>query len=1303
MLKKHVVLIVLAAALCFVTDGVVFGQGRMRRGMMPGGIVAAPARPPTDDDNDPADGRFPGGAALKTDPEQQRLLTRAQQCVEDGRLDLAAVLWQKVLDESGDTLISRDGRIYTSLVEEVERTIAKLPPEALETYRVSADGEAQAVLAAASPGAEEDALAIVVRRFFLSSHGDDAAYTLACIALDRHDFVGASHLLNRILQRHPDPSIPPAELLLRLAVASARMNDRPTAEASLARIAQAPGARPPSAIIDLVRQDVLQTASMAAAEPAGKNWHTLLGNSSRTGHMAGLPPAATNRTLSELWTQEYPLAMSGGPAHPYGGMMMGPILAFSGELPPQQQQTTAISREDLVGEWLKNGWMPTGQLLFHEGRVFIKTPDRLVCYSAAAHDDKPLWRSLWRNQYSLDGMSQSLAMMAMSYGAMMPTGGRPKTTAEVMLFGDRVHQSMSISGDTVYTLEGKAISDQAASGSAGPERGFQWGVMPRRTRSNWLTAYSVAGGKARWTRTASDEDKDGNTEVGFLAAPVPCGNLLLAPVTDGGTIWLFGLAPETGKTVWKAYLCDEPQGGANPWSPVAIAVDGREAYLTCGCGVVFAIDGVSGSIRWAMRYERTGTPNNWMRNVYGQGQTTLIDPNGWDDDLVIPYGRALVIMASDCNKLMAIDRRTCELLWESPNDTEPSTTYCLGVHGRSLYLGGKNVVRRYDLLSGRLVREKEIGDSYGRGCVTADAVYVPVRDSIVKFDIELNRELVQVGVALTSDDPVGNLFSDGEKLWVVGAGRVYAMTTLEHRLESLGQLVAAGDPAAQLNRMRLYARQRQMDKALSDLRGAYTLLLAQKTPDEAAKQLFAAIYELKLPTSQPVTTLTLLNEAFVAAPSQPALSKEMATRRAEVIISSLNAIRERKPRNVTTAILAIAPLLEEDHLLTSAAQALDAAATKNDNEPLQAALSSHNPVSQLVAMRAAARLAPETSRQSLEKLKASSDDRVRLAAARLLANAGDRKVLETFVALLSSDNSRVRARSHQALRSLTGQQITFYAEGKAEERNKTIEAWKKWLSAEGATAKLRLPLTDRSVPLGRILYVSQVESLLVELDADHKKRWETKLPGPSWGCQGLDNGHRLVAVYANNLVIEYDDEGKEVWRKDGLPGPPYSVQRLENGNTLVACADVQALVEIAPDGTMTNIQVQGRPTSAQRLESGNTLVALQQGNRVVEIDPAGKIVWEARSGNGPSHAVRLENGNTLITLLGSREVVEYDASGKTVLWRSKVPLLNPYCAQRLPTGTTLVADHQGVHELDESGQQIRWQQRQQGITGLSSF
>src|SRR4029434_1292398 len=103
---------------------------------------------------------------------------------------------------------------------------------------------------------EQAALAQVVRRFFVSSLGDDAAYKLACLALDRHDFLGASRHLNKILTSHPDPSIPKADLLLLLSCASAHMAARQTADQSLAQITAAAGPRPSAEIIDTIVADV---------------------------------------------------------------------------------------------------------------------------------------------------------------------------------------------------------------------------------------------------------------------------------------------------------------------------------------------------------------------------------------------------------------------------------------------------------------------------------------------------------------------------------------------------------------------------------------------------------------------------------------------------------------------------------------------------------------------------------------------------------------------------------------------------------------------------------------------------------------------------------------------------------------------------------------------------------------------------------------------------------------------------------------------------------------------------------------
>lgn len=1255
---------------------------------------------------DLAEKHFPGGAALKTDPEQQRLLKRAEQCVVDGRLDLAAVLWQKVLDEAGDTLMTRDGRTYTSLAEEVERMLSSADPLALKTYRIAADGEAQAALAKAAPDKEEEALSIVVRRYFLSSSGDEAAYKLGCYALDRHDFVGASRLFAKILERHPDPTVPRSEILLRLAVAAAHVGDASTAKAALEAIPQMPGPKPTADVIDLVDQDAGEAAKTAAlVSAASQNWHMAMGNPSRSGRMKGLPVDATSKTLTELWTQEFPLQLETTAANQYG--MVGPaVFVRSGRV--RQNQPQPVSREQLITQWKQNKWSPTPQLLFDNGKVYIKSNDDIACFSTNANSDKPHWRSVWLNQFEMDSMSNHLAMMAMNYGGQMPATSRPKTLPEIMLFGDRVHQAMSISNGTIYSIEGKRVSKESGPAPiVGQPRGFQYGVQPRRARSNFLAAYEASSGKAKWHRSASDEDKEGSQDVGFLAAPVPYGNLLLAPMTDGGTIWLYGLDSKDGSTIWKAYLCDEPAGGCNPWSTVGVSVDGRDAYVLCGTGVVFAVDAVSGGVRWAVRYQRDGKPNQMMRN-YGYGNVATLDLEGWDDDVVIPYGKRLVVLPSDSNEMIWLDRRTGARDENGARRISPfgqAANYVLGTKGSGLFVAGRNVVRRFDIPSSRLIWEVVIDDSLGRGVLTEDAIYVPVMNSVLKLDLEKGRELSQVGVQLTTDDPVGNLFSDGEKLWVAGAGRVYAMTNLEHRMAILEEKIAAGDGEAQLNRMRLYAKEKKFDEMLADLRGSYKLFQENLTPDQAAEKFFSALGELRLSQDHPALVLELLADEFVKAPSVPQLSKELVARRADILSSSLSVIRQKKLKGLVPQVLGVAPILEPEYLQQAAAHTLDLTFRGDEDLPaLKETIAGTNVIAQLIVVGPLAKAAPKDAKDALSKFLQSADDRLKLSAARALTNAGERSTLSTFVKLLESENPRVRIRAHQSLRSLSGQQIAFASEGKPEERTKAIDAWKAWIEKDGQTAKLTLPLSEGDVPLGRTLITSHVHSLIIELDANHKERWRLQMTGGNpWGCQGLPNGNRLIAVTQQLAVIEYNEEGKEVWKKDRLPGAPYGVQRLSNGNTLISCPDANQVLEVTPDGATTSFPQAGRPFSARRLENGNTLIAVQQNNRVVEVDKNNKVVWEARNMNGPCSCTRLENGNTLIVQMYTGQVVEVDPAGKSTVWTAQVPLVSPCDAQRLPNGNTLIADNNGVHEVDPTGKEIRWQHKQNNSSGISQF
>ena len=63
------------------------------------------------------------------------------------------------------------------------------------------------------------------KKYFLSSLGDEAAFELACLKLDRYEFLPSIRLIDKILNDYPDTNIKRSDLLVRAAVLSARVGD----------------------------------------------------------------------------------------------------------------------------------------------------------------------------------------------------------------------------------------------------------------------------------------------------------------------------------------------------------------------------------------------------------------------------------------------------------------------------------------------------------------------------------------------------------------------------------------------------------------------------------------------------------------------------------------------------------------------------------------------------------------------------------------------------------------------------------------------------------------------------------------------------------------------------------------------------------------------------------------------------------------------------------------------------------------------------------------------------------------------
>ena len=692
------------------------------------------------------------GHGLRTFPEFDRLLSQADELADKDRYDLAATLWQKVIDDSRDAVITRGGwlkrtehgneyRRFKPARSEVEKILAELPPRALAAYRLRADGEARALLAAADSEHREQALGQVATRYFLSSLGDDAAAELAALHLDRMEFLPALRMFARVLDVYPDADVDRDRLLAGHAVACARAGHGEVARELLKELRARSNL--PAAVVAHVEKDCRD----AGDGPA----RAML---SSTKGVSPAPPDSVRRGgMERAWTYWFPGEFDQG----------------LGEL------RTA---------WEEFGWLPSGSIRRVGPRTLFMTDHQLDCLEPA--EGTPDWRGM-PHAFPADEASQVYFGWP---GRPDGTFRQPIRPEEVAAFGDLLHPELTVDGGLVYALEG-GDEDLPLPGA---RRGGRWGhgwnrpneqAAKGRGRRNRLMAYDLETGKVVWWRWATEnhEEPPAGNSVGFVGAPVPVGDTLLIPVLEEESLWLHALdtdpagrlpLEEKGRTLWKTYLCADDQVSLSRFSSVDVAVSGGEVYVLTGTGCLMALNALSGALRWAVTHPRSVREKRDHRVYYDPFNRV----GGWEQDTLIVGKKRVYAMASDFEQIFAVDREDGALLWETtPITGEHADTgrYCLGVANGGLFVAGRRVLRRYDLRGGLLQWEARTQQSYGRALLTEDLIFFPEEHRILMYETGTERVLRgRVSPPLEGDPVVGNLFSDGERLFIHGLRAVHA-------------------------------------------------------------------------------------------------------------------------------------------------------------------------------------------------------------------------------------------------------------------------------------------------------------------------------------------------------------------------------------------------------------------------------------------------------------------------------------------------------------------------------------------------
>jgi HEAT repeat protein len=428
-----------------------------------------------------------------------------------------------------------------------------------------------------------------------------------------------------------------------------------------------------------------------------------------------------------------------------------------------------------------------------------------------------------------------------------------------------------------------------------------------------------------------------------------------------------------------------------------------------------------------------------------------------------------------------------------------------------------------------------------------------------------------------------------------------------------------------------------------------------------------------------------------------------------VTCSVARLLASKKPAGAAKALLAFAPLSDDDGVLDEVRAAVTTLAFvggKPDPDVLAALKvekkDARTALRRAIAAEALVRSGDAKQRKDMRQFLKDEDKQVRLRVGLALVDVKDKTAIPALINLMGDLTSEQSWPVEEILYSLAGEEAPDVALGAdANSKKKFRQAWQKWWDKNEKKVDLAKVRDPRKL-LGYTLIVEQdfrkgarQNGVVYELDDKGKERW--KIDGLQWAYDARVVGkeHVVIAEYQSRQVTKRTFKNEVKWTKS-FSNWPLEVQPLINGNILVTFTN--SIVEIDKDGkdvktysvNVFNI------VSAHKLRNGRIVYATQNGV-IGFLDATGKQVSSFNTGQyiyQGGHIDVMSNGNVLVPVYAQSKVFEYDRQGKLV---KQIQSTYPTSVQRLPNGNTLTASmyNQSVVEVDKNGKQI-WTHRPNG-------
>ena len=150
---------------------------------------------------------------------------------------------------------------------------------------------------------------------------------------------------------------------------------------------------------------------------------------------------------------------------------------------------------------------------------------------------------------------------------------------------------------------------------------------------------------------------------------------------------------------------------------------------------------------------------------------------GWGRDDLFTHGQVVVLVPSDCDRVIGFSRTTGEFLWEAPKNPEGAKkpVGLMGFANGRIFVRGVEFVRCYEAKGGRIAWDTPTPEQFGNGFVTDGAVYASTERALIRIDAESGEKLAEIAIE-GSEEPPGSLYFDGTRLYGISPAQVRAYT-----------------------------------------------------------------------------------------------------------------------------------------------------------------------------------------------------------------------------------------------------------------------------------------------------------------------------------------------------------------------------------------------------------------------------------------------------------------------------------------------------------------------------------------------